>query len=532
MKRLIAGILSIFLCAGLLGGCGGEKEPHTPTGDGLTWDEDYTGPVYTRPPSEELDELTLTYDPKVSMNPLLSGDFTNRTLFSLIYQSLFIVDRDYKVEPLLCKSFTVSQDMKSYTFYPEAAKFSDGSVLTAGDVMATLLAAKESDVYSGRFHHVTEILLSNDGGIRVNLDTPYEDLPVLLDIPILKSSQLQSPRPLGTGPYVLDTTGEIALLRKNTDWWCSATLPVSVGAIRLTEAGTAAEVRDEFEFEDLDLVCTDPGSDHYADYRCDYELWDCQNNIFLYLACNMDSRVFSIPEIRQMLPLAVDRVGLADKYYRGFAQAAALPAVPGSPYYSQVLAERYAYDGGKALTQAVAQAQLAPDITISLLVNSDDSLRLRVARDIRDMLQSCGLTVIMKEEATSSYMRTLELRDYDLYLGQTKLSANMDLSAFFSSGGGLRYGNFNSVSLYTLCTEALANHGNYYTLHQTLMNDGRLCPILFRSYAVYATRGLLTDLTPARDNIFYYSLGKTMEKAQKVQTVATETTPETTLAEG
>ena len=65
-----------------------------------------------------------------------------------------------------------------------------------------------------------------------------------------------------------------------------------------------------------------------------------------------------------------------------------------------------------------------------------------------------------------------------------------------------------------MCTEALANYGNFYTLHQNVMNDGRLCPILMRSYAIYAVRGLLTGLTPARDSVFYHSLGKTMSKAK------------------
>ena len=69
------------------------------------------------------------------------------------------------------------------------------------------------------------------------------------------------------------------------------------------------------------------------------------------------------------------------------------------------------------------------------------------------------------------------------------------------------------MALYTLCMDALANHGNFYTLHQNVMADGGLCPILFSSYAVYATRGLLTGLTPARDSVFYYSLGRSMESA-------------------
>ena len=45
------------------------------------------------------------------------------------------------------------------------------------------------------------------------------------------------------------------------------------------------------------------------------------------------------------------------------------------------------------------------------------------------------------------------------------------------------------------------------------MKDGHFCPIVFRSYAVYASRGLLTDLTPSRNNVFYYSIGKSMEDA-------------------
>ena len=152
---------------------------------------------------------------------------------------------------------------------------------------------------------------------------------------------------------------------------------------------------------------------------------------------------------------------------------------------------------------------------MTLLVNSDDSLRLRVGRAIAEALRGCGLTVQTKEVSGDSYLYALRMKEYDVYLGQTKLSNNMDLSEFFSSSGALSYGALDDVALYTLCMESLANHGNYYTLHQSVMDDGRLCPILFRSYAVYATRGLLTGLTPARDSVFYYSLGKSMEKAKQ-----------------
>lgn len=512
MKRIITLLLCAVLVMGLFCGCGNDNTAYVPTGDGLTWDEDYTGPVNTVEQETSDQALKLTYYPDRSMNPFLCTDFTNRALFSLMYQSLFTVDRSYNIEPQLCKSYRVSQDMKTYTFYLEAATFTDGSALTAEDVVASLLTAKDSSLYSGRFLHVSQIAASDDGGVTVSLSTPIESLPLLLDIPIIKQSQLQLDQPLGTGPYYLDTTSQTPLLRRNTNWWCSADMIITAPAITLTQAESIAGIRDEFEFEGLSLVCADPGSDRYADYRCDYELWDCENNIFLYLSCNMDSQVFSNAEVRSALTKAIDRDMLTESYYRGFARSASLPASPLSPNYSQTLADKYAYDGGEALTKAVTDASMSA-ATVILLVNSDDTLRLRVARYVAEVLTAGGLTVDLQALTTSKYQQALKLRNYDLYLGQTKLSSNMDLSAFFSSKGALNYGNISDVGLYTLCTEALANHGNYYTLHKAVMDDGRLCPILFRSYAIYAERGLLTGLTPARDNIFYYSLGKTMEKA-------------------
>ncbi len=511
MKRLTAFLLCLCIAVGLMG-CG-TGDGYVPTGDGLTWDEDYTGPVYTHP-SETEQSLTLTWYPDRSLNPYICTDFTNQALFSLLYQGLFATDRDYNVEPVLCESFRVSEDMKTYTFYPAKATFSDGSVLTAQDIADSLTAAKASTVYQGRFLHVQEIQLTPDGGVSLVLDTSYEDLPLLLDMPIVKNSTLASDMPLGTGPYQVEGSGTAALLRRRTDWWCKATMTVTAPTISLLPAESVTQIRDTFEFDSLDLVYADPGSDRYADYRCDYELWDCENGIFLYLACNMNSTVFNIPEIRSALTGAVDRDTLAATYYRGFARTATLPASPLSPNYNRTLASRYGYDGGEALTAAYAAAQLPGDTVVKLLVNGDDSLRTRVARDIADGLRSCGMTVELLALDTEQYRYYLKMGWFDLYLGQTKLSPNMDLSAFFHRNGAVSWGSVDSVSLYTLCMEALANHGNFYTLHQNIMDDGRLCPILFRSYAVYATRGLLTSLTPARDNVFYYSLGRSMEKAE------------------
>lgn len=507
MKRIFALLLCICL---LLAGCGNTSQAYTPTGDGLTWDEDYTGPA-TDKTEQEQEALVLTYYPEITMNPYQCTDFTNRALFSLIYQGLFCVDRSYNVQPMLCKSYRISEDMMTYTFYIEKATFSDGSYLTVDDVVASLNAAWESDYYGGRFTFVESIGLSADGAVQIELYIPYENLPLLLDIPIIKATQLDATHPLGTGPYVLQSSSVDGALRIRNNWWCSCELPISTTSIRLVAAESETQIRDNFEFYDVNLVCADPGTDHYADYRCDYELWDCENGMFIYLACSADSNIFSTTQMRSALTYAIDRDSLVEDYYRGFARSATLPASPLSPYYHQALASKYEYDPQK-FTDAVAEAGLT-EASVTLLVNSDDSLRLRVARAIGKMLEEGGLVVKMKELSGSDYFYAIQSRAFDLYLGQTKLSANMDLSPFFNTYGELSFGGVNNMEAYTLCKKAIENHGNYYTLHKTVMDNGLLCPVISGSYAVYATRGLLSSLSPARDNIFYYSLGKTMEQA-------------------
>ena len=520
-------LMSLVLAALLLSGCAREKPAHVPTGNGLTW-EDETAPTASVS-QEEPQQIVMAYYPEMSLNPYQSTDCTNRALFSLLYQSLFVADRDYRVSPVLCQRYTVSEDMKNYTFYvaPDA-RFSDGERVTAEDVTASLLAAMSGGYYAGRFSHVSGISTTADGGVYIRLDCAYEDLPRLLDIPIVKKEQVNDPSPLGSGPYILRTAGSQAALYRNNDWWCHVTFTIRADTIPLRAAGDPVDIRNQFEFSDVSLVCTDPGSNSYADYRCDYELWDCENAIFVYLGCNMESTVFSNPQVRSALTYAIDRDALVEDYYRGFAMSAVLPASPLSPYYDGNLAAQYTLQKEK-FTQAVTQAGLQ-GAEVRLLTNSDDTARRRAARAIGDTLASCGLKVTMEERNTEDYINALRNREYDLYLGQTRLPPNMDLTEFFYEDGKLSFGPMDDTAIYNLCLKALENSGNYYDLYQAILADGRLCPVLFRSYAVYASRGSMSDLAPARDNLFYYDLGRTLEDARTEQANAPQTTtPETTV---
>ena len=509
MKKLLTLFLCFCLCAGCFSGCAAEDTPYVPHGDALMpEDTDLNTPIKEE---KEPQELTMVCYLDRSMNPFTSNDFTNRTLFSLIYQGLFSVSSEYEAVPILCENYRVSSDYKTYTVYLNDATFSDGTTVTIQDVAASYEAAKNSKYYSGRFTHLAKTEINEDGSITFYLRIPVEDFTLLLDIPILKASEIEAEHPLGTGPYIFESNLAGAQLRRNGAWWCSSPdLVATADIITLVAAESPTQIRDEFEFADVGVVCADPCSDTYADYRCDYELWNCDNGIMVYLGCNVaysQNEIFETATLRSAITYAIDREELVKDNYNGFARPTTIAMDPEHPYYSDSLAAKYSYDPVKFIN-AMGMVKLPKD-PIRLLVNSDDSMRMRLARNIVDMLTECGLNIEMIEKPNGQFIQDVKYGKYDLYLGQTRLPPNMDLSEFFRPWGNLSWGSVDNAELYDLCKEALDNHGNFYNLHKALADDGRIIPLLFCGYAIYADRGLVSELEPARDNVFFYTLGRT-----------------------
>ena len=527
MKRFLSLLLALTMLAGLLPGCADHSdEVYVPTGDALLMEGEEPEDLSLQ--DEELQSLTLTYYPDRSMNPMIGVNITNRVLFSLIYQGLFSVDRNNNPVPILCSYYQATADNRNYTVYIEqGATFSDGSPVTTADVLASYEAAKNSEYYGGRFTYIDSVVQGDNNSVIFRLTTAYENLPLLLDIPILKAGHTDDEFPVGSGPYCFQKNGEVARLSKVQNWWCKDQVKLATNAevIALDQATSQSQVRDEFEFGELNLAVSNPMSDSYAEYRCDYELWEVENGIFLYLGCNvLWSEYFKDgrnTELRKALTYAIDRQAIIDSYYRGRAHAATLPTSPGSPYYSESLASRYEYDPLRFVSTIqnmyIPKNDKGQSKKMLILVNCDDSARLRTARYLAKQLTELGLETGTLEYGGSTgttYEQVLQAGNFDLYLGQTKLSANYDLSQFFKGWGNLGWGGIADNTLLNMCKEALANSGNYYNLNKMVADDAKIIPILFGYYEVYAERGQLLDLAPSRDNIFFYTMGKTMESSR------------------
>jgi len=525
MKKILSLLLLLSLTASLFSGCGKaiDNSAYVPTGDAILMEDEEPEDLLVE---EDPQELNLAYYPDRSLNPLFGSDYTNRVLMSLMYQGLFAVDANKNVTPILCGEYEMSVNGRNLKVYlDEKATFSDGTKVTPQDVVASYWQAKENDYYKNRFRHLINIEVTEDGrGVLFQTDTTYGNLPLLLDIAILKESEvaLNDGIPLGTGPYVFHSSSSGYVLQRNKNWWCGdAKIPAKDEIINLVEVATTADVRDAFQFggdNSVSVVCTNPMSASFAEYRCDYELWEIESGYFMYLSCNiLYSDHFEDGKLRTMLTYAIDRETLAQEAYKGMVDPVTLPCDPDLPYYNTYLASQFEYDPLEFMDRLRSYTIPRKDGAqkeLQLLVNSDDSARVTIARAIADDLTDMGLPCVTVEYSGGVYQSQYVNGNYDIYLGLTRLSPTMDLTEYFRPWGEMGRNGLQHETLYDMCKHALEDYGNFYNLYQKLGEDGRLIPVMFGHYNVYAQRGLLPDLAPNRDNVFYYSLGKTMEACQ------------------
>ena len=482
-------------------------------------------------PSEEQDENMVSYvessnhqfgvafDPDGSFNPITSQNRLNQDIIYLIYEGLFEVTPEYTAEPVLCTSYEVSDNQLVYTFsIRTGVTFHNGQRMTSEDVVYSLNMASntEASVYSSRFHSVATIEALDEYTVQIVLGSPYEQLPLILDIPIIPTGSIDTPVPSGTGPYKLSGSGDSLTLLKNNEWRNSSQLPFD--QIYLYDAESSDTLRDDFETSRIDLLKIDPTGTSSITFHNDYELFQYSTNIFQYVGFNYDSDVFSNEYARRAVCYCIDRETIVDEIYNGRASAAVLPCREESILYDEALAEKHGYNTAKVrelyeegsftslddtgLMYFETSLFMQP-LTVDFIVNSENTYKVASAERIAEVMNENGFSVNLRLLTYDDYMKALSTDDYDMYLAEVKLTADFDLTTILTYYGKLNFGTVTYEDLSLYIKGALENSGAALDLFILIYEHGLMAPVLFKDHAVIAPRGLITNISPTAANSFY-----------------------------
>lgn len=521
MRRTLCVLLALTLLLFTLSGCSGLDmswfTDKFKSGDAQT----DAAPAETTPQQEttavttevftELQSFGLAYQPDYGLHPYNCESLNNRVIFSFLYEPLFAVTQELDAVPILAKDYSVSDDGTVTTITLQSGvRFHTGEPLTADDVVYSLESSRGTAYYGSRLRDVTAIEALDAQTVVLTTTVAYDELPLLLDIPIIQKDTMEQDVPPGTGPYKFESTERLV---RNTDWWQDSAPLVDYDEITLTSVSTTAEIRDNFEYENINMVLTDPNSAAYAGFHNDYELWEDGTCILQYIGYNIGSRVFSNYGLRSAITYAIDRDTIVSDLMGGFAAAATLPCQPSSKLYDAKLALKYSYsmenfyrqlesasvedmDHDGRLDLYVPSLGYAVPVSGTMLVCTSSYQRVQAATKIVQDLNALGFDLTLKSVDYEEYLTLLRAGNFDLYYGEVRLSPNFDLSPFFQSGGSLTYGSLADSTMQSLCNRMLVNSGNSYNLYQRLCDRGYLTPVMFKNYAVYTTRGSVTE--PAR----------------------------------
>ncbi|MCM1364726.1 MAG: ABC transporter substrate-binding protein, partial [Ruminococcus sp.] len=389
--------------------------------------------------------ITLGYYGHYTMNPFTTKSKTNKNVLSLVYDSLFKLNDSYDPQPIIADSYSVKGKTLTVKLKSDL-HFSDGAALSAADVIYSFNQAKKSALYSSRLSNF-KAAASDDGGVVFSLKSADIYAVNCLDFPVVRAGTAEDTLPVGSGRYIISKKGKTYQLKANKEYNLSEEMEQQ--QINLLDINTTENELYLLQIGDLSFVYDDMSSDKERSKINANTIPIALNNL-VFLGFNNQSEVLDT-NVKNAIASAIDKQTISGTAYDLLAKPCATPFNPDwseaeifsrenitpDTIKSAELLEKsgyiFAYKNNKF------RSKNFEFIELNLIVANDDSRKVECAKLIEQQLESVGISIKIEKLDYEEYKTRLNNSDFDLYIGETKLKPNMDLSVFFSQNGAANY---------------------------------------------------------------------------------------------
>lgn len=151
------------------------------------------------------------------LDPVITSDYMVRNHGYMVYDTLFAMDEQFKIQPQMVDTWTVSDDNLTYTFNLRTGLvFSNGDKVTSEDVVASLKRWSERDSLGQQLKNVmasltavdddtVELKLSKPWGMVLDaLGKPSSNVPFIMPAEIAATpADTAITDPTGSGPFIM-----------------------------------------------------------------------------------------------------------------------------------------------------------------------------------------------------------------------------------------------------------------------------------------------------------------------------------------
>lgn len=392
------------------------------------------------------------------VNPLLALSDADRDITTLTYAGLTGLSSNGAIVPILAKSYTISSNGKIYTFtIRENARFSDGTPVTANDVVFTVKKAQDPSLRSPQFSNWNGVVVKalNTRVVQFTLPRPYAPFLENTTLGILPAhlwkdvSNTQFPfvslelHPVGAGPFTVRN-----IVRSNgliTEYDLKASDDYVLGRPYIDE------LRIKFYPRQSALTNAIQQGDIESTYGT---LAPSKGNIITAPFSSVfgvffnpnDKPVLTNKIVREALSVAIDRESIIKDILNGYAQAIGGPIPPSTKIRQTTIPSNidtiknasaifknagWTYDGNSREWKNAKKKLSFGSITIK----TSNSIKLKaVASVIRKQWQRLGISVSIElYEPGDLNQNVIRTRKYEALLFGMVIGHEQDLYAFWHS---------------------------------------------------------------------------------------------------
>lgn len=360
-----------------------------------------------------------------TLDTVVQPGTSGRTVKLAIHRGLVNYGIDGKISPELAESYDVSSDAKEFTFHLRAAKFHDGSDVTAADVKASLehmLDPAGKAAFRNELSIISKIETPDQKTVKLTLSKPsvalvdYLALPESVIVPaawLAKNANNPTATPVGAGPFKFGswTRGREIVVEKFDDYYKQGKPDLDeVHYVFYSDENTRVNA---LKSGDVDIIDYVPAKDA-ADLEKGPETELLRNTgPFMGLQFNTKFEPFSKPEVRQAIAYAVDRSVIINTAFNGLGSPIYGIAIPkGYMGYSDAKANYFKHDVAKA-KELLTKAGYPDGFEVRLLASSQYSFHQNTAVAIQSELAKIGIKVTLDLPDWASRMAKATSADYD-----------------------------------------------------------------------------------------------------------------------
>ena len=398
-KRLISGLLTVVLVAGLLAGCGGSASSGQEGGDR----QDTSSVVVAMGPTSE---------PEAGFDPAYGWGAGEHVHEPLIQSTLTVTNTDLTIGYDLATEYGASQDGLTWTVkIRDDVSFTDGEPLTAEDVAFTYNTVKEASSVND-FTMLDYAEAVDDTTVLFHMTRPFSIWPYTMAVVGIVpehayDSATYGSNPIGSGRYILKQwdRGQQVILEANPDYYGEAPKMKRVTILFMEEdaAFLAAQAGE------VDVAYT---SATYSDQQVE--------GYSLASYASVDNRGFNLPAVeetkdqegrtvgndftadvlvRRAINIGVDRQEMIDHVLNGYGSPA-YSVCDQLPWYNE--ASQVEYDpeeaaalldqAGWSLGEDGVREKDGQKAELHLLYATGDSVRQALAADFAGQMEELGIS--------------------------------------------------------------------------------------------------------------------------------------------